>query len=200
MPFKLLPQPTDFLTVCAAEDDSGTATCEEDLGCATTDDEDSAVFVCAEDADFATSDEDDSTDDFSSMLLEDFAAFSVADDVAGTFGKVSCAMFPEDVGETSTEDDNAEFAVESPEAEDVASGKLLSSAESLEVSGNSELLEMPGCVSSEKFCSVETADVLSSQFHKPRAMTVPRMQSDFTCGFMLSLLFLLGHLGPFLSG
>ena len=61
MPFRLLPQPTDFLTVCAAEDDSGTATCEEDLGCATTDDEDSAVFVCAEDAGFATSDEDDST-------------------------------------------------------------------------------------------------------------------------------------------
>lgn len=125
MPFRLLPQPTDFLTVCAAEDDSGTATCEEDLGCATTDDEDSAVFVCAEDAGFATSDEDDSTDDFSSMLLEDVAVFSVADDVAGTFGKVSCAMFPEDVGETSTEDDNAMFAVESPEAEDVASSELL---------------------------------------------------------------------------
>ena len=127
-----MPQPTDFLTVCAAEDDSGTATCEEDLGCATTDDEDSAVFVCAEDAGFATSDEDESTDDFSSMLLEDVAAFSVADDVAGTFGKVSCAMFPEDVGETSTEDDNAMFTVESPEAEDVASSELLPCAESLE--------------------------------------------------------------------
>ena len=117
MPFKFLPQPTDFLTVCAAEDDSGTATCEEDLGCAATDDEDSAGF--------AASEEDDSTDDFSSMLLEDVAVFSVADDVAGTFGKVSCAMFPEDVGETSTEDDNAMFAVESPEAEDIASSGLL---------------------------------------------------------------------------
>lgn len=125
MPFKFLPQPTDFLTVCAAEDDSGTATCEEDLGCAATDDEDSAGFVCAEDAGFAISDEDDSTDDFSSMLLEETVAFSVADDVAGTFGKVSCAMFPEDVGASSTEDDNAMFAVESLEDADVTSSGLL---------------------------------------------------------------------------
>ena len=109
------------------EEDDEAAFCEEDddIGCLASEDDDSAGFVCAEDAGFATSDEDDSTDDFSSMLLEDVAVFSVADDVAGTFGKVSCAMFPEDVGETSMEDDNAMFAVESPEAEDVASSELL---------------------------------------------------------------------------
>ena len=184
IPLRLLPQPTDFLTLCVAEEeDSMTVFEEDDIGCLASEDDDSAGFVCAEDAGFATSEEDsaifvseDETGDISSALLEETVAFPVADDVAEV------------------------FEIESLKDDDVASDELRSSAESLEFSGNSELLEMPGCVSSEKFCSVETADVLSSQFHKPRAMTVPRMQSDFMCGFMLSLLFLLGHLGPFLSG
>ena len=89
IPLRLLPQPTDFLTACAAEDDSGTVTCEEDFGCSATDDEDSAGFACAEEAGFAASDEDDTTDVFSSMLLEKIAGFSVADDVAEVFGKES---------------------------------------------------------------------------------------------------------------
>ena len=163
IPFRFLPQPTDFLTlgvdedvgvddddsctmVCDEDDLGGSATVEDDAGC-TLIEEDCGRISCEEDSGNASIEEDDSTKAGAISLDE------------------ICSISPDEVGMMS-------ILLEMP-----LTGLVFSGTCESELSAISELMGLSGC------------EMLSSQFQRPRTITMPRMQSDLECGFMVCLLF-----------
>lgn len=125
------------------------------------DDDDSCTMVCDED---------------------DLGGSATVEDDAG------CTLIEEDCGRISCEEDSGNASIEEDDSTKAGAISLdgictmsldeagvLSNEE--ELSAVSELMGLSGC------------EMLSSQFQKPRTITMPRMQSDLECGFMVCLLF-----------